>query len=96
MVTTALKCRQTPYQLWYGKKPSLKHIQAFGCIVYTHTSDGGCKMLDKKAQKLRFLGYTETANNYKVWDEKKQKCYICHDVVQQEWFLGIQIHLSKS
>ena len=62
MVSTALKCGQTPYQLWYGKKPSLKHIQAFGCIVYTHISDGECKMLDKKAQKLRFL---ETANNYK-------------------------------
>ena len=26
--------------------------------------------VDKKAQKLRFIGYTDTARNYKVWDEK--------------------------
>ena len=34
MVTTALKDGLTPYQLWFGKKPNLKHIRTFGCMVY--------------------------------------------------------------
>ena len=42
------------------------------------------KKLDKKAQKLRFIGYTGTANNYKVWDEEKHKSYVRHDVIFNE------------
>ena len=84
MVSTALKSGQTPYQLWHGKKPNLKHIRVFGCTVYSHIPDGERKKLDKKAQKLRFIGYTETAGNYKVWDESKQRCYIRHDVIFNE------------
>ena len=41
-----------------------------------------CTKLDKKAQKLRFIGYTETAINYKVWDEEKCKCY--NDIIFNE------------
>ena len=84
MVSAAIKSGQTPYQLWYGKKPNLEHIRVFGCTVYVHIPDRDHKKLDKKAQKLRFIGYTETAGNYKVWDDKKQKCYVCHDVIFNE------------
>ena len=73
MVSTALKIGETPYLLWYGEKPNLKHVRVFGCVVYTHIPDRNHKKLDKKAQKLRFIGYTGTANNYKVWDEEKHK-----------------------
>ena len=66
MVLTALKIDETPYLLWYSEKPNLKHVRVFGCVVYTHIPDRNCKKLDKKAQKLRFIGYTGTANNYKV------------------------------
>ncbi len=81
IVTTALKCA---YQLWHGEKPNLDHIRVFGCAAYVHVPDGERRKLDKKAQKLRLIGYTETAGNYRVWDEQKQKCYARHDVVFNE------------
>ena len=84
MVSTALKVGETPYLLWYGEKPNLKHVRVFGCVVYTHIPSEQRKKLDKKAHKLRFIGYTETASNYKVWDEEKRKCYIRHDVIFNE------------
>ena len=65
----------------------------FGCMVYVHISD--CQKLDKKAQKLRFIGYTETASNYKVWDEEKRKCYIRHDVVFNENDFGKSTNASE-
>jgi len=34
--------------------------------VYAHVPDGEWKKLDQKAVKLQFIGYTETANNYKM------------------------------
>ena len=84
MVSTALKVGETPYFLWYGEKPNLKHVRVFGCVVYTHIPSEQRKKLDKKAHRLRFIGYTETASNYKVWDEEKRKCYIRHDVIFNE------------
>ena len=66
LVSTALKAGETPYLLWYGKKTNLEHIRVFGCVVYSHIPSENRKKLDKKAQKLRFIGYTETTRNYKV------------------------------
>ena len=65
MVSTALKIGETPYLLWYGEKPNLKHVRVFGCMVYTHIPDRNCKKLDKKAQKLRFIDYIGTPSNSK-------------------------------
>ena len=62
----------------------MKHVRVFGCVVYTHIPSEQRKKLDKKVHKLRFIGYTETASNYKVWDEEKRKCYIRHDVIFNE------------
>ena len=50
LVSTALKASETPYLLWYGKKPNLEHIRVFGCVVYSHIPSDNRKKLDKKAQ----------------------------------------------
>ena len=84
MVLTAVKCGRTTFQLWHGEKTNLEHIRVFGCAVYVHVPDGERRKLDKKAQKFRFVGYTKTTGNYRVWDELKQKCYIRHDIIFNE------------
>jgi hypothetical protein len=28
------KCGKTPYEMWHGKKPLLKHLRVFGSVVY--------------------------------------------------------------
>ena len=90
-----MKAGETPYLLWYGKKPNLEHIRVFGCVVYSHIPSENRKKLDKKAQKLRFIGYTETTRNYKVWDEEKHKCYIHHDVIFNENDFGKSTGANK-
>ena len=94
LVSTALKAGETPYLLWYGKKPNLEHIRVFGCVVYSHIPSENRKKLEK-AQKLRFIGYTETTRNYKVWDEEKRKCYIHHDVIFNENDFGKSTGANK-
>uniref|UniRef100_A0A1X7SV83 Retroviral polymerase SH3-like domain-containing protein n=1 Tax=Amphimedon queenslandica TaxID=400682 RepID=A0A1X7SV83_AMPQE len=84
MVTTALKNGLTPYYLWSGKKPDLSNIRTFGCMVYSHIPEGQRRKLDMKANKLRFVGYTESTSNYKVWDEVKRRCYVRHDLIFNE------------
>ena len=97
MVTTALQSKFTPYQLWFGKKPDLRRIRVFGCVVYSHVWEGNTKKLDKKAHKLRFIGYTETTKNYTVFDEEKRRCYVRHDLIFNENdYGGKEINNSES
>ena len=84
MVTTALKDGLTPYQLWFGKKPNLKHIRTFRCMMYSHVPEGERRKLDKKAHKLWFVGNTESTENYKLCDEVKRRCFVRHDVIFNE------------
>ena len=74
--------------MWFNKKPNLKHLHTFDCAVYALIPAGDHRKLDKKATKLKFIGYTETGENYKVWDEVKQRCYIRHDLVLNEEDFG--------
>ena len=55
MVLAAIKSGITPYQLWYGKKPNLKHLQVFGCTVYSHIPDEEWKKLDKRPRNYDSL-----------------------------------------
>ncbi len=92
MITSSLKSGKTPYQMWYGEKPNLEHVRIFGCA---HVPDVQRKKLDKKARKLRLIGYTNTAENYRVWDEEKQRCYVRHDVIFNESDCGTATESPK-
>ena len=61
--------------MWYGKKLKLKvnHLRVFGCIAYAHVPDCERRKLDKKARKLRFVGYCMTSKGYRLYDENTRK-----------------------
>ena len=46
---------KTPYELWFGKKPSWKHLHIFGCRVYVHKDQ--TTALDENNERGIFLGY---------------------------------------
>ena len=59
--TSALQTNATHYELWYGRKPDISHLRVFGCIAYAHVPDSERRKLDKKAEKLRFVGYCKNS-----------------------------------
>jgi len=65
---------KTPYEAWYGSKPQLGHMHAFGCIAYMYDTDPALKKLDNKSKKCRLLGY-EGSNQYRLWNPKDRKVY---------------------
>ena len=81
--TSVLK-GETPYQRWCGKKPDVSHMKVFGCIAYAHVPDEERRKLDKKAVKLRFVGYANNAKGYRLYDEEKRRILIRRDVVFDE------------
>ena len=78
--TTAIKEDKTPYERWYGKKPNVSHFKVFGCVAYSHVPDAERQKLDKKAVKLRFVGYSKVSKGYRLLDENTRKLITRRDV----------------
>lgn len=67
-VTSSLLTGQTPYELWYHRKPDLSHIRKFGCsctaLIHKELRQG------KFAQVLMrdvLIGHTEHNHNYIIF-----------------------------
>ena len=86
---TAIEEDKTPYECWYGRKPNLNHLNVlFGCMAYAHVPDALRQKLDKKAKKLRFVGYSKNSKGYRLLDEKTQKVIVRRDVTFNETDFG--------
>lgn len=86
--TTALKNGKTPYEQWYERKPNVSHFKVFGCLVYSHVPNIQRQKLDKKAQKLRFVGYSTQSKGYCLFDEESSTIYIRRDITFNEVDFG--------
>ncbi|KAA0041382.1 Retrovirus-related Pol polyprotein from transposon TNT 1-94 [Cucumis melo var. makuwa] len=51
--TKALK-EKTPFEAWYGYKPSLKFLKVFGCLCFTHVPQSKRDKLDRRASPGMF------------------------------------------
>ena len=85
--TTAIKSEQTPYELWHGKKPDVSYFRVFGCMAYTRVPDIDRRKLDKKAMKVRFVGYSGR-KGYRLLDEQRHKIIVRYDVDFNETDFG--------
>ncbi|WVZ52296.1 hypothetical protein U9M48_003370 [Paspalum notatum var. saurae] len=66
--------RKTLYELRFGRQPSVKHLQAFGCRCFVLKKAGH---LDKFEYEI-FLGYASSSRAFRVWIlEAKQVVETC-------------------
>lgn len=72
--------QSTPYELWYGKQPSLNYFHAFGAPAYVHIPKDQRKKLDTTAKKLIFVGYEFGTKGYRLLDVDSNKIRISRDV----------------
>lgn len=55
--SAALPAGKTPYELWFGRRPSVQHLRMFGCKAWYKADDAG--KLDRYARPGIFIGYSE-------------------------------------
>lgn len=48
---------KTPFEAWYGYKPTLKNRMVFGCLFFTHVPKIKQDKLDKKGEPGVFVGH---------------------------------------
>jgi len=58
--------KQTPYELWGGKKPVVKYFRIFGSDYYILRNRENLEKFNAKSDKGYFLGYSCTSRSYRV------------------------------
>ncbi|KAI5350958.1 hypothetical protein L3X38_003849 [Prunus dulcis] len=58
---------QIPYEIWNGRKPSLKHLRTWGCKAEAKPYNPAEKKLDPKTISCHFIGYPERTKGYRFY-----------------------------
>jgi hypothetical protein len=72
--------QRSPYELWTGHLPDVRHLRVFGCRAYAHVPDQKRRKFDPKATTCIFLGYATEQKGYRLQDEATGKIFISRDV----------------
>ncbi|KAG8501627.1 hypothetical protein CXB51_004055 [Gossypium anomalum] len=64
---------KTPFEVWFGFKPSLAHLKVFGCICYAQVPAIKRGKLDNKAQVGILVGYITVKKGYRILDPSTNK-----------------------
>ena len=59
---------KTPYELWTGKKPSIRHLHIWGCPAEARPYRPHEKKLDSRTVSCYFVGYPERSRGFKFYD----------------------------
>lgn len=71
---------KSPYELWFGRRPDVRHMHAFGSECYVHLPKEERRKLDRTATKMVLVGYDEQSKAYRCYDSDKKKLVISRDV----------------
>ena len=65
----------------YGRKLDVTNMRVFVCTAYAHILDTIRQKLDKKAEKMRFVGYSTHPKGYRLLNEITGRVFIRRHVV---------------
>ena len=67
---------KTPYKIYTGHKPSVKHLRPFGCVAYCYIPKEKRSKLENKAYRTVFVGYCRSNHQFRVWNPLKKEVEI--------------------
>ena len=70
----------TPYQAFYGQKPSLSHVRVFGCLAYAVIPKPKRTKLDLKGRLCIHLGSPNGYKAYRLYDPTTKETFISRNV----------------
>ena len=87
--------KQTPYELWRGKRPVVKYFRIFGSDCYIMRDRENLEKFDAKSDKGYFLGYSSTSRAYKVYNLRTKTIMESSNVVINDE-LSSESHLENT
>ena len=71
---------QTPYEVWFGSKPSISHLRPFGCKAFPLNKKPSKGKFERSSKPCVFVGYAKEVKAYRVWDPETRKIVESRDV----------------
>ncbi|KAG8492427.1 hypothetical protein CXB51_009682 [Gossypium anomalum] len=81
---TKALAHKTPFEAWFGFKPSLAHIKVFGYLCYSQVTAVKKDKLSKRAVPGILTGYSMVKKGYRILDPLTNKIQVSRDVVFDE------------
>ena len=75
---------RSPYELFYGKKPSVGHLRPFGCLAYVHLQKDQHRALLPHAAQCIFVGYPTDYKGWRFYNPATRKEIISDSAVFHE------------
>jgi transposase InsO family protein len=75
---------KTPYELFFGTRPDVSGMRAFGCTAYVHVPKGQRTKLDAVSLKGVFVGYEPGSKAYRVLLPERNRVAVSRDVTFNE------------
>jgi hypothetical protein len=72
---------KTPYGMWYGRIPSVRHLKVFSSTCHALIPKEQRNKLGARSGKCIFLGYSNTTKAYHLYDEVNKKFILSRDVI---------------
>jgi 5-methylcytosine-specific restriction endonuclease McrA len=72
---------KTPYGMWYGRIPLVRHLRVFGSTYYALIPKEQRSKLDARNGKCIFLGYSNTIKGYRLYNETNKKFILSRDAI---------------
>jgi hypothetical protein len=83
---------KTPYEIWRGKKPTVKYFKTFGSKCYILHDRENMGKFDTKSDEGIFLGYSTNSRAYRVFNKRtKTMMELINVIVDDE---GVQRSIS--
>ncbi|KAK5841099.1 hypothetical protein PVK06_010007 [Gossypium arboreum] len=81
---TKALAHKTPFEAWFGFKPSLAYMKVFGCLCYSQVPAVKRDKLSKRAIPGILTGYSMVKKGYRILDPLTNKIQVSRDVVFDE------------
>jgi len=65
---------KTPYELWYGRRPSLSHLREIGCRAFALVQTNNPKIY-RRSTPCVLIGYAPSSKAYRLWDVTTGKVF---------------------
>jgi hypothetical protein len=63
-----INSNKTPYELWFGRDPSIKYLKVFGSKCYIKRLDENLRKFDVISNEGIFLGYASNKKAYRCYN----------------------------
>ena len=75
---------KTPFEAWYGCKPSVSFLRTFDYIGHVRKMKPNLTKLEDKSTPMVFLDYAEGTKAYRLYNPHGGKVVVSHDVMFNE------------